>query len=200
VVVGLGNPGERYADTRHNVGFAVVDSVADRLGASFRKKLFRSYGIAKAVHQGRRVTLVKPLTFMNNSGGAVKEALRETGGTPSDLLVVCDSLDLSPGNCRLRLRGSSGGQKGLESIIKALGTDDFMRLTVGIGRPSHKGKVIGHVLSAPRRDEADLIGDGVSKAANAVVDLIEHGPEKVMNDYNRREAAPHPRRRGDDSS
>ena len=197
MVVGLGNPGERYADTRHNVGFAVVDSVANRLGASFRKKLFRFYSIAKVEHQGRRVTLVKPLTFMNNSGGAVKEALREIGGAPSDLLVVCDSLDLSPGNCRLRLRGSSGGQKGLESIISALGTDGFMRLTVGIDRPSHKGKIIGHVLSAPRKDEADLIGEGVGRAADAVLDLIEHGPAKVMNDYNRREAAARMQDRGD---
>ncbi|HVP18657.1 MAG TPA: aminoacyl-tRNA hydrolase [Spirochaetia bacterium] len=200
MVVGLGNPGERYADTRHNVGFAVVDSLAARLGASFRKKLFRAYSIAKAEHLGHRVILVKPLAFMNNSGGAVKEALRETGCDPTDLLVVCDTLDLSPGNCRLRLRGSSGGQKGLESIIKALGTDGFMRLTVGIGRPSQKGKVIGHVLSAPRRDEADLIAEGVGRAADAVLDLIERGPAKVMNDYNRREAAASSEHRRNESS
>jgi len=200
VVVGLGNPGERYVETRHNVGFAVVDDLAGRLGASFRRKLFRSYALAKAEHRGRRVILVKPLTFMNNSGGAVREALRETGSAPSDLLVVCDTLDLSPGSCRLRLRGSSGGQKGLQSIIGALGTDEFMRLTVGIGRPSHKGKVIGHVLSAPRREDAELIDDGVVRAAEAVLDLLEHGPAKVMNDYNRKEAAARPGASSDHSS
>lgn len=189
MVVGLGNPGERYADTRHNVGFAVVDSLAERLGASFKKKLFRSYSIAKAVHGGGSFYLVKPLTFMNRSGIAVREALRETGGLPADLLVVCDNLDLSPGNCRFRLKGSSGGQKGLESIIAALGTNEFMRLTVGIGRPTHKGQVIGHVLTAPDADEAALLAQGVDKAARAVLDLIDGGPKKVMNEYNRKENA-----------
>ena len=189
MVVGLGNPGERYADTRHNVGYAVVDSLAERLGASFRRKLFRSYSIAKTEHRRQKLILVKPLTFMNNSGSPVREALRETGSSPSDLLVVCDTLDLSPGNCRLRLRGSSGGQKGLESIIAALGTDEFMRLTVGIGRPSHRGKVVGHVLSAPDHHEAGLIDEGVAKAAEAVIALVEQGAQKVMNDYNRKERA-----------
>jgi len=187
VVVGLGNPGERYADTRHNVGFAVVDILAARLGVTFKKKLFRSYCIAKAMHGGGRFYLVKPLTFMNSSGPAVREALRETGGSAPDLLVVCDNLDLSPGSCRLRLRGSSGGQKGLESVILALGTDDFMRLTVGIGRPSHKGKIVGHVLTAPSREEAALLAQGVEKAASAVLELLESGPKEVMNAYNRKE-------------
>ena len=189
MVVGLGNPGERYADTRHNVGFAVVDTLAERLGASFRKKIFRSYSIAKAAQGSGSFYLVKPLTFMNRSGPAVREALRETGGAPPDLLVVCDNLDLSPGSCRFRLKGSSGGQKGLESIIAALGTSDFMRLTVGIGRPAHKGQVVGHVLTAPGRDEAALLAQGVSKAADAVLDLLDGGPEKVMNTYNRKEPA-----------
>jgi PTH1 family peptidyl-tRNA hydrolase len=189
VVVGLGNPGDRYADTRHNVGFAVVDSLAESLGASFRKKLFRSYCIAKAAHGGGSLYLVKPLTYMNRSGSAVREALRETGASPADLLVVCDNLDLSPGNCRFRLKGSSGGQKGLESIIAALGTSDFMRLTVGIGRPARKGQVVGHVLTAPGRDEAALLAQGVDKASRAVLDLLNEGPEKVMNTYNRKEPA-----------
>ncbi|MGO9410824.1 MAG: aminoacyl-tRNA hydrolase [Spirochaetia bacterium] len=187
MVVGLGNPGERYADTRHNVGFAVVDSLAAQLGVSFKKKLFRSHCIAKASHGGGSFYLVKPLTFMNASGPAVRESLRETGGSPSDLLVICDNLDLSPGSCRLRLRGSSGGQKGLESVISALGTSDFMRLTVGIGRPSHKGKVVGHVLTAPSPDEAALLAQGVEKAVRAVLELLESGPQKVMNAYNRKE-------------
>lgn len=189
MVVGLGNPGERYADTRHNVGFAVVDALADRLGASFKKKLFRSYSIAKAAHGSGSLYLVKPLAFMNSSGPAVREALRETGGSPADLLVVCDNLDLSPGSCRFRLRGSSGGQKGLESVIGALGTSDFMRLTVGIGRPAHRGQVVGHVLTAPGRDEAALLAQGVDKAACAVLELLDGGPEKVMNVYNRKEPA-----------
>ena len=185
MVVGLGNPGERYADTRHNVGFAVVDSLAAQLGVSFKKKLFRSHCIAKASHGGGSFYLVKPLTFMNASGPAVRESLRETGGFPrtcSSYAITCLAL-----GCRFRLRGSSGGQKGLESVISALGTSDFMRLTVGIGRPSHKGKVVGHVLTAPSPDEAALLAQGVEKAVRAVLELLESGPQKVMNAYNRKE-------------
>jgi len=166
-----------------------VDNVAERLGVSFKKKLFRSYSIAKAVHGTGSFFLVKPLTYMNASGKAVREALRETGGSPSELLVVCDNMDLSPGNCRLRLRGSSGGQKGLESVISALGTGEFMRITVGVGRPSYRGQVIGHVLTAPKKDEAALIAEGVERAAQAVLELVEHDPEKVMNVFNRKEPA-----------
>ena len=189
MVVGLGNPGDRYAATRHNVGFQVVDELAGRLGVSFRRKLLRSYSIGKGGREGATLFLVKPLTFMNDSGRAVREALRETGSAPADLLVVCDHLDLSPGNIRFRLHGSSGGQKGLQSIINALGTQEFMRLLIGIGRPAHKGQVVGHVLAAPRRGEAAAVEEAVAKAADAVQLLLSEGPEKVMNEYNRKEPA-----------
>jgi PTH1 family peptidyl-tRNA hydrolase len=187
VVFGLGNPGGRYAGTRHNVGFRVVDALADRLGVAFKKKLFHSYSLGKGTHEGRSLYLVKPLTFMNTSGRAVREALRETGGSVSEMLVVCDSLDLSPGSLRFRLKGSSGGQKGLESIIQSLGTEEFMRLSIGIGRPNYKGQVIAHVLGTPRREEEELIGEAVQKAAGAVLVLLTEGPARVMNTTNRRE-------------
>ncbi|HVO37609.1 MAG TPA: aminoacyl-tRNA hydrolase [Spirochaetia bacterium] len=187
MVVGLGNPGDRYSATRHNVGFQVVDELAGRLGISFRRKLLRSYSIGKGSHGGAPLFLVKPLTFMNDSGRAVREALRESGSGPADLLVVCDSLDISPGNVRFRLQGSSGGQKGLQSIINALGTEDFMRLVIGIGRPAHKGQVVGHVLTAPRRGEAALVEEAVVRAADAVQLLLTDGPRKVMNEFNRKE-------------
>ena len=184
---GLGNPGERYARTRHNVGFQVVDALAGRLGAEPRRRLFRSYLIAKGRHAGRAVALVKPLTFMNDSGRVFREALRETGGDVPDVLVVCDSLDLSPGSLRFRLRGSAGGHKGLASISRHLGTDDFMRLLVGIGRPAHKGQVVEYVLSEPRGEEAPLVEAAVQRAADAVLLLAAEGPSRVMNEYNRRE-------------
>ena len=130
---------------------------------------------------------MKPLTFMNDSGRAVREAMRETGGEPSQLLVICDSLDLSPGNLRFKLKGSSAGQKGLDSVIRAIGTQDFMRLWVGIGRPDRKGKVVGHVLSAPAKAEVDLIDGAVERAAQAVLLLLSDGPARVMNEVNRKE-------------
>jgi peptidyl-tRNA hydrolase, PTH1 family len=189
VVVGLGNPGERYAETRHNVGFMVVDALAGRLGVSSRKKLFHSYTIGKGVHEGAGVYLVKPLTYMNLSGRAVREALRELGAGPDRLCVVCDSLDLSPGNVRLKVRGSSGGQKGLQSVIEALGTDEFPRISIGIGRPEHKGQVVAHVLGSARSADGGLIDDAVRAAADAVLALLHEPAEKVMNRVNRREPA-----------
>ncbi len=187
MVVGLGNPGERYAETRHNVGFMVVDALAERLGAHSKKKLFHSYTIGKAVHEGRDLYLVKPLTFMNDSGRAVRQALRDTGSAPSDLCVVCDSLDLSPGNLRLKLWGSSGGQKGLQSIISAVGTEEFIRIVIGIGRPAHKGQVVAHVLGSPKSADGELIDAAVERAARAVLMLLTRPPAIVMNEVNRRE-------------
>jgi peptidyl-tRNA hydrolase, PTH1 family len=187
VVVGLGNPGERYAGTRHNAGFMVVDSLAQRLDVPFKKKIFRSYAIGKGMHQSHPLYLVKPLSFMNESGRAVREVLRETGSSPSDLLVICDSLDLSPGNARFKQRGSSAGQKGLQSIISSIGTDDFMRIVLGIGRPGHKGEVISHVLSAPSRQEEEQLDQAVETAARAVLLLLTDGPTRVMNEINKRE-------------
>jgi peptidyl-tRNA hydrolase, PTH1 family len=165
----------------------VVDALASRLGVQFKKKLFHSYFIGKALHAGAPLYLVKPLTFMNESGRAVREVLRETGADPSQLLVVCDSLDLSPGNIRFKLKGSSAGQKGLESVIRSIGTQDFMRLTLGIGRPDRKGKVIGHVLGAPSRSEEELLSAAVERGVEAVLTLAVDGPETVMNRVNRKE-------------
>ncbi|MCX7038473.1 MAG: aminoacyl-tRNA hydrolase [Spirochaetes bacterium] len=187
MVFGLGNPGERYAQTRHNAGFMAADALAESAGVSFRKKLFHAYLIGKGSRGGRSFHLVKPLTFMNNSGRVVREVLRETEHTVADMLVVCDSLDLAPGSCRLRLRGSSGGQKGLESIIQTLGTQDFMRLAIGIGRPAHKGQVIPYVLSRPLAVEEEEFGRGVEKAVEAVFLLLSDGPARVMNEHNRKE-------------
>jgi PTH1 family peptidyl-tRNA hydrolase len=187
VVVGLGNPGERYADTRHNVGFMVVDALAHRLGVQTRKKLFHSYSVGKGSHEGRAFYLVKPLTYMNSSGRAVREALRDTGSTPGNLCVVCDSLDLSPGNLRVKPGGSSAGQKGLQSIIESIGTEEFTRIWIGIGRPAHKGQVVSHVLGSVRSAESDLVDGAVARAAEAVLLLLSESPQVVMNRFNRRE-------------
>lgn len=187
VVVGLGNPGARYEHTRHNVGFQVVDLLARRLAVEPRRRLFRSYAIGRGRHAGRSLALVKPLTFMNESGRVIREVLRETGASVSDVLVVCDTLDLSPGAVRLRAGGSTAGHKGLASIARHLGTEEFMRIRVGIGRPSHKGEVVRYVLSEPSADESRLLSEAIEKAADAVLVLAAEGPARAMNEYNRRE-------------
>ncbi len=124
---------------------------------------------------------------MNASGRAFKSALRDCGIPLEGILVICDSLDLSPGNCRFRPRGSAGGHKGLESVIRHLGTDAFMRLLVGIGRPPRKEEVVEYVLGEPRGEDAGLLEAAVSKAADAVLTLATSGPERVMNELNRKE-------------
>jgi PTH1 family peptidyl-tRNA hydrolase len=171
------------------VGFAVVDHLAERLSVSFKKRLFKSYAMGKTIRNGDSLYLVKPLTFMNASGHVFPEVLRETGLSPADILVICDSLDLSPGACRLKLKGSSGGHKGLASIITRLGTDDFMRLVIGIGRPPYKGQVVDFVLNRPGGEDSVSLEKGIDLAADAVLLLLDHGPIRVMNEINKKEPA-----------
>jgi PTH1 family peptidyl-tRNA hydrolase len=138
---------------------------------------------------GSPVFLVKPLTFMNASGRVFPEVLRLTRLSPADILVVCDSLDLSPGNCRFRPWGSSGGHKGLESVTAFLGTEEFMRLLVGIGRPADKAEIMEYVLGRPDGDQEVSIRRGIQRAAAAVLMLLDRGPITVMNEFNRRETS-----------
>jgi PTH1 family peptidyl-tRNA hydrolase len=164
-----------------------VEKVASILGVSLKKRLFRPYSAAKGAWEGEVLFLAEPLTYMNASGRAVMPALKGAGLAVSDLVVVCDSLDLGPGNCRFRKSGSAGGHKGLESIIRRLGTESFMRLLVGIGRPRGKDEVIDYVLSRPMGDDWTSFVRGVQKAADAVLMLASKGPDKVMNEINRKE-------------
>lgn len=166
-----------------------MDRLAERLSVSFKKRLFKSYWIGKTVRNGGSLYLIKPLTFMNASGQVFPEILRETGLSPADILVVCDNLDLSPGACRLKLKGSSGGHKGLESIIRRIGTDSFMRLTIGIGRPAYKGQVVDFVLNRPGGAESEAMEKGIDRAVDAVLLLLDQGPLKVMNEINKKEPA-----------
>jgi PTH1 family peptidyl-tRNA hydrolase len=184
VICGLGNPGERYRATRHNVGFRVVDLLADRWGLSGAGRV--KEGSARL--QVRlpdpigEVMLVKPMRFMNLSGGALKAALRQTDADPAnDLLVVTDDVDLSLGRIRLRRSGSAGGHNGLRDIIAALGTDEFSRLRVGIGR---NGETVDHVLATFRPGERTLATEAVALAADAAERWLRDGIEAAMNEFN----------------
>lgn len=131
--------------------------------------------------------LVKPLTYMNASGRGMPALLQKTGTTVEEILVVFDSLDLPPGSCRLKLKGSAGGHKGLASIIQRLGTEDFMRLAVGIGRPQTREGVVEYVLGVPDGQEAEAVESGISQAVQAVLQLLSEGPARAMSDVNRRD-------------
>lgn len=178
LIVGLGNPGERYANTRHNVGFMVLDALAGDLELSFKKTRF---GL---VAKGNGFWLLKPLTFMNLSGQAVGPMLRWHRLRPPGLFVVGDDLDLPLGRLRLRRGGSSGGHNGLKSIIEVIGTDQFSRLRLGIDRPSPGTPVIDWVLTPFRKTEQELLEQVIGRATKAVHTVLAEGVGVAMNRFN----------------
>lgn len=183
IVIGLGNPGRNYANTRHNLGFMVVDELARRAGDATSRKRFRSEVIDGRLPEGRAI-LIKPQTYMNESGHAVREALNWYRVDPEDMLVVVDDLALPFGQLRIRNSGSAGGHNGLRSIIAQVGTQEFPRLRVGIGRGPHKGKA--HVLSNFAPSEREYLPKVIDAAADAVELWMREGAIAAMNDVNGR--------------
>lgn len=178
-VFGLGNPGERYAATRHNIGFMVVDELSRRLRARFRNSDGRAVG--RSNWRGDELRLVKPLLYMNESGLPVAEQL---GREPDEFLVVCDDFALGFGRLRLRPQGSEGGHNGLASIIYRLGTDRFPRLRIGIGAPPAGQDRAEYVLEPFTPDEARLLPGLIGRAADACLAVATEGLERAMNRYN----------------
>ena len=184
-MVGLGNPGERYRRTRHNVGFMVVDALAARVRAEGR--LAGDAWVAPARLGGAEVLLVKPLSFMNASGVPVARVLAERSGSPADLAVVVDDVALELGRIRLRERGSHGGHNGLRSIAEVLGTEEFVRVRIGVqGGEPPPWDLAEYVLSDFRSEEVLVVQEAVGLAADAVTCLLEEGPAAAMNRFNAR--------------
>lgn len=183
-VVGLGNPGKEYESTPHNAGFAVIDELAGRLDVKLKRSWRFRARTGKGVAGSGNLMLVEPLTFMNRSGEAVAPVLRYSRTEAADLVVVFDDADLPLGTVRVRAQGSSGGHKGLDSIINSLGTKNFVRVRVGIGRGRAKGGLVDYVLSPIRGAGAELFRAGVRDAADAVECVLEKGVEKAMNEFN----------------
>jgi len=182
VVVGLGNPGKRYEGTRHNVGFEVVDLLADAPAASEFHERFDAL-IAELADHGDKVLLVKPQSFMNLSGRCVREVVDFYQTPLENLLVVCDDFNLPLGKLRIRSRGTHGGHNGLRDIQNHLGTTEYPRLRIGVGAPPEEGAV-DHVLSRFRRSEKPAITEATEQAAQAVVVWLCQGIEPAMNQYN----------------
>jgi PTH1 family peptidyl-tRNA hydrolase len=185
IVVGLGNPGARYARTRHNLGFDAVDLFASRQGWAWNGRRMRA-ALAEGVSAGEKVLLAKPQTYMNDSGLAVGELVRFYKLDLGSLLVVCDDLDLPLGRVRLRARGAAGGQHGLESIIQHLGGDTrFARLRIGVGRPTQgREQNIDFLLSRPTADERIELDLACERAADAIAVYLAEGVEAAMNRFN----------------
>ena len=184
VIVGLGNPGRRYRDTRHNVGFVTIDEVARRRACEFETFSSTSM-VAKLSIEGERVLFVKPLTFMNLSGQSAGEVIRYYRVAPSNLLVVADDVNLPLGRVRVRERGGAGGHKGLLSIIESLGTEEFPRLRIGVGRGAEDRDLSDYVLARFEPDEQVAVKSTVGRAADAVEMFVFEGIEQVMNEFNR---------------
>ena len=182
LVVGLGNPGKEYRETRHNVGFLVIDEVARRAGVSCDREAFgalvgKTFGSAPML-------LAKPLTFMNLSGQAVQGLASFHKVEPADLLVVADDVNLPLGRLRARRGGSAGGHNGFKSVAEQLGTDQFPRLRVGVGGGEPGRELSGHVLGRFSADERQAILDAVNRAADAVEAFAAEGIDAVMNRFN----------------
>ena len=183
LVVGLGNPGERYRRTRHNLGFMVVDALAAR-GRRSKPREEHDAWVIEAEVGGEAVLLAKPLTFMNRSGVAVERLLAATGVTPSGLVVVVDDVALDLGVLRVRERGSHGSHNGLRSLIEVLGTDEFPRVRVGIRKGDPPEELAEYVLSEFPQDDVLVVQEMVGWAADAVECLVREGAAAAMNRFN----------------
>ncbi|SMO81105.1 aminoacyl-tRNA hydrolase [Melghirimyces algeriensis] len=184
VIVGLGNPGLKYAHTRHNIGFWVLDQLGEEWGIPIQKEKWNAQ-VGEGHIRGEKVVLMKPETYMNLSGESVRPAMDWLKCGLDQLLVIYDDLDLPPGRVRLRLKGSSGGHRGVQSIIDHLGTNQWKRIKLGIGRPTPPMTVPDYVLSRFTDEEEPLIADALESSVEAVKAWMEHPFEEVMNQFNR---------------
>jgi len=183
LLVGLGNPGREYKDTRHNIGFMLIDRVAVRLDARGMKLQSKAI-VMSALHEERRIILAKPQTYMNLSGQSVQGLMHFYKLAPENLLVAHDDLDLPFGTIRLRPAGGPGGQRGMASTIEQLGTKEFPRLRLGIGRPPGRMDPKDYVLQDFSKDDSKLLPEVLDRATDAVFEFVTKGLNAAMNKYN----------------
>ncbi len=186
LIVGLGNPGLQYAETRHNIGFMVANHLAEKSGIALKRKGYQGlYGVGRIA--GEEATILLPQTYMNRSSESVAPACQSLDIMPGDLIVIHDEIDLAFGCLRIKVGGGHGGHNGLRSIGAALGETGYSRLRMGVGRPPTGGDVSGHVLSRFNAAERILLGKYVETAADALEILLRDGAQEAMNSYNNRD-------------
>jgi PTH1 family peptidyl-tRNA hydrolase len=183
IIAGLGNPGMEYVGTRHNVGFDAIDRLAEEYNISMNQEKFKGvYGTG--IINGEKVLVVKPMTYMNNSGECIGEIARFYKLEPSDVIVISDDINLNVGGLRIRDKGSAGGHNGLKSIIYHLHSEDFLRVRVGVGMKKQGQDLAKHVLSKVSKEDEELMSDAIDNAAKAAAMLVTDEATKVMNKYN----------------
>ena len=188
IIVGLGNPGKKYENTRHNMGFLAIDRMAEEYGISVDKIKFKAL-VGEGRIAGQRVVLVKPQTYMNLSGESVQEIMHFYKEDIENLIVIYDDLDIAAGKIRVRKKGSAGTHNGMRNIVQMLSDDGFPRIRVGIGSEK-KGDLIDFVIGGVSKSEMELLREGVTQASKAAVAIVEKGIEKAMNEYNSKEKKP----------
>jgi PTH1 family peptidyl-tRNA hydrolase len=186
LIVGLGNPGLEYAETRHNIGSMAATRLAGRSGIAIKRKGYHGlYGVGRVA--GQEVTILLPQTYMNRSGDSVAPACQSLGVEPGDLIVIHDEIDLAFGCLRIKVGGGHGGHNGLRSIGASLGSTNYNRLRMGVGRPPLGGDVSAHVLSRFSSGERTQLDNYIDSAADALELLVRRGAQEAMNSYNNRE-------------
>lgn len=183
LIVGLGNPGQEYEGTRHNVGFELIDNLSEKLTITL-KPGNGLFFLGEGHFKGRKVTLLKPTTYMNHSGKAVTKALALTGDTPADCLVCYDDIHLETGRIKLKPSGSAGGHNGMKDIIERLQTRDFPRLRIGIGNDFKRGRQSDYVLSPFSSTQRKIIDETLEVASEAILTFLRGDIERAMNNYN----------------
>lgn len=183
LIIGLGNPESEYSKTRHNMGFNTINKIAQQYNIEINRSKFQGL-YESAIIEGQKVILVKPQTYMNLSGNCVKEIVDFYKIPKEEILVIYDDMDIEPGKIKIRKKGSSGGHNGMKSIIQMLGTEEFPRIRIGIGRPEHNGDEINYVIGAIPEEEMPILDEGVEKAKEAVIDILKNGIDSAMNKLN----------------
>ena len=188
IIAGLGNPGKEYENTRHNIGFDVIDRLAEEENIAVMESKHKAL-IGKGYVAGQKVILAKPQTFMNLSGESIREAVDYYKIDPEDIIVIYDDISLDPGQLRIRLKGSAGGHNGIKNIIAHLGTQEFPRIKVGVGAKPPKMDLADYVLSRFGAEEQKIMDEAFGEAAEAAVMMMTTGAERAMNHYNAKKKA-----------
>ena len=183
VIAGLGNPGTQYCSTRHNVGFDVVDLLAQKFGMKLNKIKFKGL-VAEGIWSGQKIILIKPSTYMNLSGTSIREVMEFYKLKPEELIVIVDDIDIEFGTIKIKQKGSAGTHNGLKSIISQTNTDEFPRLKIGIGQKPEHYDLADFVLSKFSKSERQIIDKAIIKAADAIDEFISNGIDSTMNKYN----------------
>ena len=183
LIVGLGNPENEYVHTRHNMGFDTINELAQNNGMTITKSKFKSL-YETGIIQGKKVILLKPQTYMNLSGQAIKEVVDFFNIKPEEILVIYDDIDIEKGQIKLRKKGGAGSHNGMKSVVQELQTTEFPRIRVGIGQPEYKSDMINYVIGKVPEEEQKILQEGTHKAAEAIEEVLKNGIDIAMNKFN----------------